>query len=104
MYFAFTTQRFLYQIDMLDHPGIDRSHLAGVMTTEEMIEVVQCGEIVLPAVIAITHPQSFVGMHIIKRQLALRQDFTLRARRRGYQSAAQEKQPDYRSFQQGSSR
>ena len=84
MYFAFTAQPLLHQIDMLDHARIDRGHFPRVMTTEKMIELVQRREIVLPPLIAITHPQSFVGMHVIKRQLALRQDSSLCTRgRRG---------------------
>jgi len=66
MNLAFAAQRLLHQIDMLDDPGIDRGHLPRVMTAEQMIEVVQRGEIVLPVLISITDPQSFVGMYVIK--------------------------------------
>ena len=99
-----TAQRLLHQIDMLDHPGIHRSHFARVMTTEDMIEIVQCGEIVPPALVPITNPQPLISMHVIKRQLAFRQAFPLRTRRRNVQKpAAQEKHPSHRGFQQRSS-
>lgn len=66
MNLPFTAQRLLHQIDMLDHPRIDRGHLARVMTAKQMIEIVQRGEIVPSALISITNPQSFVGMYVIK--------------------------------------
>ena len=76
------SQHLLHQIDMLDHSWIDRGHFARVMTAEDMIEIIQCGEIVLPASITIPDPQPFIGMHVIKRQLAFWKSSRLGTRKR----------------------
>jgi hypothetical protein len=50
-----TAKRFLHKVDMFDDPGIDGRHFSGMMAAENVVEVVQCGKIILSAIVAVAH-------------------------------------------------
>lgn len=96
MNLASTAQCLLHKIDVLNHAGIDGNDFSRVMTAENMIQIVQGGQIVLALLVTIPNPQAFVGMHVIKGQLTFWKDLILGARmRKGKEPSAQEKHPGH---------
>jgi hypothetical protein len=43
-----------------------------MVTPENVVEIIECGQIVLPQRIAIPYPDAFVGMDVVKGQFTFR--------------------------------
>ena len=56
--------RFLHEIYMFQHAYIDGGHFSCVVTTQNMIHLIQRGEVIITFVIAILDSQSFVRVHV----------------------------------------
>lgn len=85
---AGTTDRFLYKIHVLQHSHIDGGDFSCVMTTQNMIHLIQRRQVIVPCVITIADSQSFVGVHVEEGEFAVRK--LVRARDRGTQKPAAE--------------
>lgn len=77
MDFAAAPHRFLNEIEMLDDSGIDGGHFSGMVTAENVVDVVQRLQIVLPLLVPITDTKPFIGMHVIDGELSLREFLSL---------------------------
>jgi len=64
--------RLVHEIDMFKQLHIHGGDFPRVMATHDMIHVIQRRQVVLPRVITITDSQSFIRMHIEKREFSIR--------------------------------
>jgi len=58
---------------MFQHAYIDGSHFSCVMATQNMIHLIQRGEVIIAFVIAILDSQSFVRVHVKKGEFTVRE-------------------------------
>lgn len=70
MNLAISTEGFLHQVDVLDKLGVHRGHLTSVMTSQDMVDVVERGEVVATLFVAKPDAQPLTGMNIVKRELS----------------------------------
>lgn len=72
MNLAISPKRFLHQVDVFDDTRIHGGYFTRMMTAQDVVELVQRGEIVLTCLVTVPHPQPLIGVHVIKGQLAFR--------------------------------
>jgi hypothetical protein len=98
---AGTIDRFVHEVDVLQQLHIDGGHFSCVMATQNVIHLIQSGQIIVPCLITIADSQSFVRVHIEKGEFGVGK--LSRASDRGTQQLATEQQkPDNRRFQERS--
>ena len=94
------SDRFVHKIDVFEQLHIHGGDFPCVMATHDMIHIIQRRQVVLPRVIAITDSQSFIRMHVEKRELGIRK--LVCPRGVGQEKPASEQQePGNRCFQEG---
>jgi hypothetical protein len=64
---------FLHKIHMFQHTHIDGSHFSRVMTTQNMIHLIQRGEVIIAFVITILDLQPFVRVDVEEGKFAVRE-------------------------------
>lgn len=55
MYFSIAAERLLHQIDVLNHARVHCDHLSRMVTTENVVELIQRRQFVLTLRVAITY-------------------------------------------------
>ena len=63
---------FVHEIYMLQHSHIDGRHFSCVMATQNMIDLIQRCQVIVPCVITVTDSQSFVRVHVEEGEFAVR--------------------------------
>lgn len=85
MDFPVATEPLLHEIDVLDHPRINAGDFTRVVAAENVIHIVQSGEIILPVFVTIPDKQPLIRMDVIERQFAVGQCLSLRMREGRFQ-------------------
>jgi len=80
MDFPVATKPLLHKIDVFYHPRINGRDLTRVVTAEDVIHIVQSGEIIFPIFVTIPHKQPLIRMDVIERQFAVGQCLSPRMR------------------------
>jgi hypothetical protein len=93
--------RFVYKIDVFQQLHIDGGDFSGVMATQNMIHLIQRGQIIASCVITIADSESFVRVHVEKGEFGVRK-LVRAGNRRQQQPAPEHKQPCNRRFQERS--
>jgi len=95
-----TIDRFVHEIDVFKQLHIHGGDFTRVMATHDMIHIIQRRQVILSCVITITDSQSFIRMHVEKREFGIRK--LVRPRGIGQENPAPEQQnPGHRRFQEG---
>lgn len=66
------TNRFVYEIHMLQQLRIDRGYFSCVMATQNMIHFIQRRKVIVPCIIPIADSQPLVRMHVEKGKFRVR--------------------------------
>ena len=64
--------RFMHEIDVLQHSHIDGSDFSCVMAAQNVIHLIQRRKVIVPCVITIADSQSFVRVYVEEGEFAVR--------------------------------
>ena len=67
-----TIDRFVHEIDVLQHSHIDGSDFSCVMASKNMVHLIQRRQVIIPCVIPIADSQPFVRVHIEEGEFTVR--------------------------------